>query len=92
MGTQDGFGIVPAEFVVPHFDAIPAVWKPMVSLLNKQLKDGQRLLGVDEDTALIGTLQGEWRVMGRREVHVFTRDGKTTYQAGDLGPLMQETA
>jgi cyanophycinase len=92
MGTQEGFGIVPAEFVVPHFDAIPAVWKPMVSLLNKQLKDGQRLLGVDEDTALIGTLQGEWRVMGRREVHVFTRDGKTTYQAGDLVPLVHETA
>ncbi len=90
MGTQEGFGIVPAEFVVPHFDAIPSVWKPMVSLLYRQLKDGQRMLGVDEDTALVGTLQGEWRVMGRSEVHVFTRDGKTTYRAGDVVPLVQE--
>jgi cyanophycinase len=91
MGTQEGFGSVPAEFVVPHFDAIPSVWKPMVSLLNRQLKDGQRMLGVDEDTALVGTLHGEWRVMGRSEVHVFTRDGKTTYRAGDIVPLLQET-
>ncbi len=22
-GTQEGFGIVPAEFIVPHFDAMP---------------------------------------------------------------------
>jgi cyanophycinase len=91
MGTQEGFGIIPAEFVVPHFDAIPSVWKPMVSLLYRQLKDGQRMLGVDEDTALVGTLQGEWRVMGRSEVHVFTRDGKTSYRAGDIVPLVQET-
>lgn len=92
MGTQQGFGIVPAEFIVPHFDAIPAVWKPMLSLLQKQLKDGQRLIGIDEDTALIGTLHGEWRVMGSSNAHIFTKDGKTTYRAGDLVPLVQEPA
>lgn len=92
MGTQEGFGIIPAEYIVPHFDAIPAIWKPMISVLNKQLKAGQRMIGVDEDTALIGSLQGEWTVMGRSEVHVFTRAGKKTYRAGDLVPLVQETA
>lgn len=92
MGTQRGFGIVPAEFIVPHFDAIPGVWKPMLSLLVKQLKEGQCMIGVDEDTALVGSLQGEWKVMGKSEVHVFTPEGKSTYKTGDLVPLVQETA
>ncbi len=87
MGTQEGFGIVPAEYVIPHFDAIPAVWKPMISLLQKQLKDGQRMLGVDEDTALVGSLNGEWKVMGKSQVHIFKSDGKKSYQVGDVVPL-----
>ncbi len=92
MKTQEGFGIFPAEYIIPHFDAFPAVWKPMVFALQKGLKDGQRMVGIDEDTALVGTLQGEWRVMGKSQVHVFTHEGKTTYQAGDIVPIVQETA
>ncbi len=91
MKTQEGFGIFPAEFIIPHFDAFPAVWRPMVFALQKQLKDGQRMVGIDEDTALVGTLQGEWKAMGKSQVHVFTREGKTTYQAGDLVPIVPET-
>jgi cyanophycinase len=86
-GTQQGFGIVPAEFIMPHFDAIPAIWKPMVLALQKQLKDGQRMIGVDEDTALVGTLNGEWKVMGKSNVQVFTRDAKTKYAVGDVVTL-----
>ncbi len=90
MKTQEGFGIFPAEYVIPHFDAFPAVWRPMVFAFQKALKDGQRMIGIDEDTALVGTLQGEWRVMGKSEVHVFTHDRKITYQAGDIVPIDQE--
>jgi cyanophycinase len=90
MKSQDGFGIFPAEYIIPHFDAFPAVWRPMVFALQKALKDGQRMVGIDEDTALVGTLQGEWQVMGRSEVHVFTHEGKTTYRAGDIVPIVQE--
>lgn len=86
-GTQKGFGLVPAETIVPHFDAIPAIWKPVVFALQKQLKDGQLMVGVDEDTALVGSLQGEWRVMGQGKVQVFTRDRKSQYTNGDLVPL-----
>jgi len=92
MKTQEGFGIVPAEYIIPHFDAFPVVWKPMVTLLQKQLKDGQRMIGIDEDTALVGSLQGEWKVMGKSEAHVFTREGKTTYKSGDVVPLVQQLA
>jgi cyanophycinase len=80
--TQTGFGIVPAQFIIPHFDAMPIVFKPLTLALKAQLKDGQRMIGVDEDTALIGTLGGEWQVMGQSKVHVFTRKGEQTYESG----------
>ena len=81
-GTQEGFGIVPAAFIVPHFDAIPGIWKPVVFGLQRQLKKGERMIGVDENTALIGKLGGEWVVKGKSKVHVFMRDGKTSYTDG----------
>jgi cyanophycinase len=86
-GTQEGFGIVPAEFIMPHFDAIPAIWKPMILALQKQLKDDQRMIGVDEDTALIGSLDGEWKAMGKSNVQVFTREKKSKYKSGDTVTL-----
>jgi cyanophycinase len=81
-GTQEGFGIVPATFIIPHFDAIPGVWKPIVFALQKQLKNGERMIGIDEDTALIGKLSGEWVVKGKSKVHIFERSGKTSYSDG----------
>lgn len=81
-GTQDGFGLIPAKYIVPHFDAIPGIWKPAVFALRKQLKQGERLVGVDENTALAGRLGGEWTVMGQGKVHVFTCDGNVTFTNG----------
>ena len=81
-GTQEGFGLVPATFIVPHFDAIPGIWKPLVFALQKQLKKGERMIGVDENTALIGRLGGEWTVMGESKVHVFTHDGSLIVTSG----------
>ncbi|MGZ9164778.1 MAG: Type 1 glutamine amidotransferase-like domain-containing protein [Anaerolineales bacterium] len=81
-GTQDGFGLMPATFIVPHFDAIPGIWKPLVFALQKQLKKGERMIGVDENTALIGRLGGAWTVMGESKVHVFTQDGSLTGTSG----------
>ena len=81
-GTQEGFGVVPATFIVPHFDAIPGIWKPLVFALQKQLKKGERMIGLDENTALIGRLGSEWTVMGASKVHVFTHDGSLTGTSG----------
>ncbi len=82
-GTVEGFGVVPAQFILPHFDAAPLMFKPLIAALKSQLKQNERLLGIDEDTALIGSLGGEWKVMGRSRVHVFTHDGEKTYSHGD---------
>ena len=81
-GSQEGFGIVSATYIVPHFDAIPGIWKPIVFGLQRQLKQGERMIGVDEDTALIGRLGGEWVVKGNGKVHIFTQDGKASYADG----------
>ena len=78
-GTQEGFGIMPATFIIPHFDAIPGIWKPLVFALQKQLKKGERMIGVDENTALVGRLGNEWTVMGQGKVHIFTREGNMTF-------------
>jgi cyanophycinase len=83
-GTQEGFGIVPATYIVPHFDAIPGIWKPIVFGLQRQLKQGERMIGVDEDTALIGRLGGEWIVKGNSKVHIFTQHGKASYSDGQM--------
>jgi len=80
--TQEGFGIVPAAFIMPHFDAMPVVFKPLVMALKGKLKADERMIGVDENTALIGKLGGEWKVMGQSKVHVFTRKKDKSYASG----------
>lgn len=82
MGTIDGFGVVPADYVMPHFDH-SGPFKFLVDLLRRQMKAGQVMLGVDEDTALVGKVDGEWRVMGKSKVHVLTRKDAKIYSAGE---------
>lgn len=77
------FGIVPAAFIIPHFDAFPMMWKPLLFSLRKRLRAGETLLGIDEDTAVVGTLGGEWTVMGKSQAHLFTKDGEKAYAVGE---------
>jgi cyanophycinase len=85
--TVEGFGVVPAQFILPHFDAIPVIFKPLIFALRKQLKKGEHILGVDENTALVGRLGGEWKVMGRGKAHLITREGEQSYGSGSIVPL-----
>ena len=85
--TVDGFGIVPVKFILPHFDAIPVMFKPLIFALRKQLKKGERILGVDENTAVVGQLDGEWQVMGMGNAHLLTRDGDQVFRTGQTVPL-----
>ncbi|HRQ24490.1 MAG TPA: hypothetical protein PLF42_13770, partial [Anaerolineales bacterium] len=81
------FGIVPAAFIIPHFDAFPMMWKPLLFSLRKRLGTGEVLLGIDEDTAVVGTLGGEWKVMGKSQAHLFRKDGDVSYSAGETFKL-----
>lgn len=77
------FEIVPAAFIIPHFDAFPMLWKPLLFALRRRLRDGEILLGIDEDTAIVGKLGEEWTVMGKAQAHIFTKDESKGYGAGE---------
>jgi cyanophycinase len=85
--TLEGFGIFPAQFILPHFDAVPVMFKPLIFTLRKQLKKGERMIGVDENTALVGRLGGDWKVMGHGRVHLLNRDGGEAFHAGQTVPI-----
>ncbi len=82
-GSLSGFGVVPAAYVLPHFDAMPALFKPMVLALRQTLKDGQFVIGVDENTALVGKVGSEWQVLGESKVHVINKKTEKIYSAGE---------
>jgi cyanophycinase len=83
LASIPGFGIVPATYIVPHFDAIPAIWKSVIAAIRNRLKKGEVLLGIDEDTALVGKLEGTWKVMGKSKVHVFSKNESRSYNVGE---------
>jgi cyanophycinase len=85
-GTVDGFGAVSADYVMPHFDHA-GPFKFLVNLLRRGMKDGEFMLGIDEDTALVGTLGGDWQVMGVGTVHVITRKSEEVFEAGQGVPM-----
>jgi cyanophycinase-like exopeptidase len=77
------FGILPIASLMPHFNALPLFGKPLVATLRRRLRDDEIMLGVDEDTAIVGRRNEEWTVMGRSKAHVFTKDDSRTYAAGE---------
>jgi len=87
IGATNGFGIIPADYVMPHFDHVGPL-KALVSLLQTQMKDGQRMIGIDENTALIGKLGGEWKAMGASKVYVMTRKQTRKYASGEVVSLV----
>jgi cyanophycinase len=77
------FGILPVAFVMPHFDAIPLYGKPLVTALRGRLKKGEVMIGVDENTAIVGKLNEEWTVLGKSKAHVFSKGDNMSYSAGE---------
>lgn len=77
------FQVVPATFVIPHFDRMRGLWSAYLYGVRHQLKDGQFILGVDENTALVGKLNGNWTVMGLGKAHIITRDSQLDFEGGE---------
>lgn len=57
-----GLGVLPDLAMVPHFDMVRRLALGAVGRLGKQVPAGLRLVGVDEDTALVHT--DAWRTEG----------------------------
>ena len=85
--AAQGFGVIPLTYVIPHFDHIPGPFKVMVNVMRSRMKAGDLAVGIDEDTALVGRLGEEWKVMGKSKVHLITRKGSKSFAAGELVPL-----
>ena len=81
--SQDAFRVLPATFVIPHFDRMRGLWSAYLFGVRRQLKNSQFILGIDEDTALVGKLSGTWQVMGQGQAHIITRDGQQDFDAGE---------
>lgn len=72
-GVRDnpGLGLVANLAVIPHFDRM-ARWDPSFAEgLKGSRTPGVQLVGIDEDTALVGG-PVEWTVMGRQSVHILS--------------------
>jgi cyanophycinase len=75
---QEGLGMVPGLIVVPHYDAIPeALVAPMVLAAPS----GSIVVGIDEDTAVVGR-DGAWQVQGRGRVTVWRGRRRERHRAG----------
>ena len=86
LGTVDGFGIMPADYVMPHFNNA-GPFKAFVNLLRRGMKDSEYMLGIDENTALVGQLGGQWQVLGESQVYLLTRKQTKKFTAGETVPL-----
>lgn len=64
---EDGLGIVPDVAVIPHYDAFP---EAVSAALILSAPRGVAVLGIDEDTALVGR-DGAWQVRGRGRVTIW---------------------
>ncbi len=76
------FQILPATYVLPHFDRMRGLWKTFFLGLRRTLKLDEYILGVDENTALVGKLGGIWQVLGKGQAHLIWADRQQDYAAG----------
>lgn len=80
--STPGFQVLPAAFVIPHFDRMRGLWTAFFFGLRRQLNDDEFILGIDENTALVGKLGETWRVMGKGQVHIISRDDQQDFAVG----------
>jgi len=74
---------VPGIVVVPHYDAMP---ETLIAPLALAAPDGALVVGIDENTALVGR-DGEWRVQGRGRVTVWRGRRRRRFRTGEAAAL-----
>jgi cyanophycinase len=76
------FGVLRGATIFPHFDRLKT-WRAMlVPLTQSRLAAGDYALGIDEDTALVGSPGLPWQVMGRGQVHFISKSDVKPYSSG----------
>jgi cyanophycinase len=74
-----GLGLVPNLAVLPHYDAWP---EPVTALMALQAPRDVTVLGIDEDTAVVGR-DGVWQVHGRARVTVWRGRHRERFRRGE---------
>jgi len=74
-----GLGFAPGISVVPHYDAWP---EPFSALIALQAPRGSVVLGIDEETAVIGR-DGGWQVHGAARVTLWRGRHRERFRAGE---------
>jgi cyanophycinase len=77
---RPGLGFVSGAAVIPHYDLWP---EPMTALIALQAPRGSHVLGIDEETAVVGS-GGAWQVHGRSRVTVWHGRRRERYRAGEI--------
>jgi len=75
----DGLGLVEAVAVLPHYDAWP---EAVVALMALQAPRHVAVIGIDEDTAVVGH-DGAWQVHGRARVTVWRGRHRERFRRGE---------
>jgi cyanophycinase len=75
-----GLGFAAGLSVVPHYDAWP---EPFSALIAFQAPRGSVVLGIDEDTAVVGQ-DGGWQVHGASRVTVWRGRRRERFRAGEV--------
>jgi cyanophycinase len=76
---RDGFGFATGVSIVPHYDAWPEALSALIAL---QAPRGCVVLGIDEETAVVGR-DGAWQVHGASRVTVWRGRRRERFRAGD---------
>jgi cyanophycinase len=74
-----GLALVPGIAVLPHYDAWP---ESMTAMLALQAPRGVVVVGIDEDTAVVGR-DGAWQVHGRARVTVWRGRHRERFRRGE---------
>ena len=77
-----GLGALPHIRVLPHFDKMFG-WVPDLALRMLNVPNGVHVVGIDEDTALVGG-PFEWKVQGRQSVWLISDGNRQQFSEGDV--------
>jgi cyanophycinase len=79
VATRDALGLLPGILVAPHFDAVPVEWWQTSA---DSWPASHRMLGIDEDTAIVEHADG-WSVVGKGRAVVFrSLDDRDVHPSG----------
>jgi len=100
--ASSGLGLVPMVEVLPHFDRFAARMPDLVLRRVAGAPAGVRVIGIDEDTAMVAGLDGwdgvpagpgtRWQVLGRQSAWLLDPNGRIQVPSGQSVLLQRPAA